>query len=55
MIDEEIIHRSSGHEHVERAPTPVREYAPFIEQEEEDYPTVDVAPVTAPTYEEVPE
>lgn len=56
MIDEEIIHRAPGHEHVERAPQPVREYAPFIEQEstEPAYPTVDVAPVTAPTYEEIP-
>lgn len=56
VIDDEIIHRSPGHEHVERAPQPVREYAPFIVQEEEPkYPTVDVAPVTAPTYEEVAE
>ena len=54
VIDDEIIHRRNDHYHVPSTPQKVREYEPFIVQEEVPEDTVDVAPISAPTKEELP-
>jgi len=53
VIDDEIIHRTNDHEHVPAKQTKVREYEPFITQETVPSLSVDVAPVHAPTKEEL--
>lgn len=54
VIDDEIIHRTNDHVHVPAKEQKVREYEPFIVQETGDEAdTVDVAPIHAPTKEEL--
>ena len=53
VIDDEIIHRTADHEHVPSKPQKVREYEPFIVQEEAPGTAVDVPAVHAPTKEEL--
>jgi len=53
VIDDEIIHRGDAHEHVPTKHHEVREYEPFIKQEVDETVGVDVAPVHAPTKEEL--
>jgi hypothetical protein len=53
VIDDEIIHRTDDHEHVPSKEQKVREYEPFIVQEEAPGTAVDVPAVTAPTKEEL--
>ena len=53
MIDDEIIHRTADHEHVPSKEQKVREYEPFIVQEEAPGSAVDVPAVHAPTKEEL--
>merc|ERR1712151_1118610 len=53
VIDDEIIHRTADHEHVPSKPQKVREYEPFIVQEEAPGTAVDIPAVTAPTKEEL--
>lgn len=53
VIDDEIIHRTNDHVHVPPKEQKVREYEPFIVQEEAVADTVDVAPIHAPTKEEI--
>ena len=53
VIDDEIIHRHDDHEHVPHKEQKAREYEPFIVQEEAPGDAVDVAPISAPTKEEL--
>jgi hypothetical protein len=53
VIDDEIIHRTNEHVHVPAKEQEVREYEPFIVQETAPADTVDVAPIHAPTKEEI--
>lgn len=55
VIDDEIIHRTNEHVHVEPKEQEVREYDAFIVQETTETPleTVDVAPIHAPTKAEL--